>query len=243
MLLNYFNPLRVHCSWQNCLEQGLQLMDQDYLKNLHLTNNWIPGATNIFNAFSQPVSRVKYLLLGESPYPRLASANGYAFWDAAVTNLWSPTGMSTSVNRATSLRNFLKMLLLAAGLISSTTLTQEHISKINKNNLVQTSSELFNNLLNHNFLLLNASLVLSSAKVKQEVQIWQPFLQQVVLFLTKNNPKIKFILFGKLAQTTAQNFPTTKTPPLYSEHPYNYSFITNPEVLDFFRQFKLLETI
>ena len=45
-------------------------------------------------------------------------ANGYAFWDAAVNELWSDNGLSKAVNRATSLRNFIKMLLVTEGALS-----------------------------------------------------------------------------------------------------------------------------
>ncbi|HAT31470.1 MAG TPA: uracil-DNA glycosylase, partial [Janthinobacterium sp.] len=51
----------------------------------------------------------------EGPYPRAASATGVCFMDGAVGALWSEAGLSKPVNRATSLRNFMKMLLLADG--------------------------------------------------------------------------------------------------------------------------------
>ena len=57
--------------------------------------------------------QVNYVLFGES-LPRRASANGYAFWDAAVKIMVS-FGNSKTVNRATSLLNILKMLLIAEG--------------------------------------------------------------------------------------------------------------------------------
>src|SRR5690349_3968920 len=113
----HFSMASVHPSWQSCLHSALQSMDKAYLDALASTPDWLPGPDKIFNAFSLPVSKVNYLLFGESPYPRAASANGYAFWDAAVSDLWSPQGLSKKVNRATSLRNFLKMLLVAEGLL------------------------------------------------------------------------------------------------------------------------------
>src|SRR5687768_2561868 len=115
MTKHNFSFATVHPSWHDCLNTALQQMDLTYLEKLKLTENWLPGPEKIFAAFSLPVSKVNYLLFGESPYPRPTSANGYAFWDAAVTELWSPLGMSKKVNRATSLRNFMKMLLVAEG--------------------------------------------------------------------------------------------------------------------------------
>src|SRR5579872_5478996 len=98
----FFNLEAADISWHACIKQGLAEMDPLYLETLYTDNQWLPGSQNIFNAFSLPVAKVNFLLLGESPYPRAASANGYAFWDAAVKELWSETGLSKSVNRATS---------------------------------------------------------------------------------------------------------------------------------------------
>src|SRR3989344_708271 len=96
-------------SWHDCLSQALNKVDPDYLEKLYNNSQWLPGHAKIFNAFTLPVDQVNYILFGESPYPRAHSANGYAFWDAAVTDLWSPIGLSKAVNRATSLRNMIKM--------------------------------------------------------------------------------------------------------------------------------------
>src|SRR5690348_5345377 len=108
-----FNLQAADPSWQQCLAEALTKMDSAYLEELYANAHWLPGSKNIFNAFSLPVSKTNYVLFGESPYPRAVSANGYAFWDAAVNQLWSDTGLSKTVNRATSLRNIIKMLLIA----------------------------------------------------------------------------------------------------------------------------------
>ena len=103
----------------------------------------------IFNAFTQPLDNTRYILYGESPYPREASANGFAFWDAAVGEVWFAQGLSKSVNRATSLRNFFKMLLTAEPVPAP----QQRI---------QTLAQLFNNFHQQGFLLLNFNLSLSA---------------------------------------------------------------------------------
>ena len=202
---SYFNFDNVHSSWHSCLNQALQKMDRVYLEHLQ-QKSWLPGPDKIFNAFSLPVEHVHYILLGESPYPRQASANGYAFWDAAVSELWSSTGMNKKVNRATSLRNMIKMLLVAESLITPNTLTQEHIACIDKSTLVKTNAELFHQFLLHGFLLLNASLVLQSSSKQKEAQEWNPFLKHVLLFLIKKRPNVTFLLLGKIANTIQHHF-------------------------------------
>ena len=218
-------------------------MDPAYLEKLSSAHSWLPGPEKIFNAFSLPVERVKYILIGESPYPRASSANGYAFWDAAVTDLWSPQGMSKRVNRATSLRNFIKMLLVAENLLTPPHCAQPDILQIEKSPLTQTNDELFHRLQEEGFLLLNASLVLhphAKTEVRKDAKAWIPFLKEVITFLHEKRPQAEFLLFGKIANLI-EHLVTTPVNKLIAEHPYNHSFITNTQVLEFFRPLHLLK--
>lgn len=243
--MNYsdlFNMDSVDPSWQSCIVNALSHMDQKYLLQLSQNKQWLPGIDNIFNAFSLPIQKINYVLLGESPYPRAQSANGYAFWDAAVADLWSETGLSKSVNRATSLRNIIKMLLIAEGLLTENNTTQPAIAALAKKNLVKTNSDFFNHLLDQGFLLLNASLVLQNTKVKDDAKAWQPFIKNILDFLFEKRPNVYLILFGKIAYQIDALIDHKNIHRLYAEHPYNLSFIKNQKVLQFFRPLHLLFT-
>jgi len=216
-------------------------LDKNYLSQLSQDTNWLPGPEKIFQAFSLPLEKVNYVLFGESPYPRAISANGYAFWDAAVGSLWSPTGLSKQVNRATSLRNILKMLLVADDKLAARHTTQEAIAKLDKSSLIQTNDELFNNLLKHGFLLLNATPVLSKNAPQKDARAWLPFMQALLHCLLEQKPQVTFVLLGKIANVIDPLIPTHQQQNLYAEHPYNLSFISNKKVLDFFRPWRLLE--
>lgn len=245
VIRNEFNFKSVDPSWRPCLQEALTKMSPEYLETLYTSKNWLPGADNIFNAFSLPLTKTQYVLFGESPYPREQSANGYAFWDNAVRELWSETGLSKAVNRATSLRNMIKMLLIAEGFLSANTTTQTHIAKLDKSNLIQTNQELFSRLLERGFLLLNATLVLQpqNKQVKKDAKMWHPFVQHVLNYLFENQSLVKLILFGNIANSINQlNLPLS-VQKLYSEHPYNLSFIQNSEVIQFFRPLHLLRRI
>ncbi|CAN5368259.1 uracil-DNA glycosylase [soil metagenome] len=229
-------------SWQSLLKQAFATLQPDYINMLN-HSEWLPGPEKIFNAFSLPVDQVNYILFGESPYPRTESANGYAFWDNAVTNLWSETGLAKEVNRATSLRNIVKMLLLAAKKLTANDLSQQAIAKIDKTHLIQSIADLFGNMQKRGILLLNATLVLRKNLVPVDVKSWQPFMNAVLLLLQQQRPTVKLILLGKLAAQinalpAAKNFPE-----FVAEHPYNISFITNPKVLEFFGPLELLKGV
>src|SRR5579862_98715 len=175
-----FNFDLIDPSWHDLVLKGLAKMDVNYLLSISQSKNWLPGPEKIFSAFSLPLSQVNYVLFGESPYPRTESANGYAFWDAAVQELWSPTGLSRKVNRATSLRNIIKMLLIAEGYLKQNHTSQDDIAKINKQALVRTNEEFFNNFFKHGILLLNASLVLQTGSPLKDARAWYPFIRELL---------------------------------------------------------------
>lgn len=235
-----FNLDSVDPSWQLCLKNALTTMDPDYLEHLYHSSDWLPGHDKIFNAFSLPVDRVNYVLFGESPYPRKESANGYAFWDAAVNNLWSETGLSKSVNRATSLRNIIKMLLVAEGQLHANATGQEHIAELDKQGLVQTNQDLFTRLIDKGFLLLNATPVLQPDSVSKDAKAWHPFIKHIIEFLYEKNTGFSLILFGNIANIIDKLVEQHSIKKLYAEHPYNISFITNPKVLEFFKPLHIL---
>lgn len=242
-LCHSFKLDQVDPSWRDCLNQALAKMDPLYLNKLKNDSDWLPGHEKIMNAFSLPVNKINYILLGESPYPRAQSANGYAFWDAAVTDLWSDTGLSKSVNRATSLRNIIKMLLVANGLLQPNATSQMDITAINKQGLIKTNEELFNRFLSHGFLLLNTSLVLQKTPVRLDAKAWQPFIKYVLEYLYQNNPHVQLILLGNIANNIDKLIDHLPIKKWYSEHPYNISFILNPAVLEFFKPFNLLKSV
>lgn len=226
----------VHPSWHKLLHEAIALVADDYLEQCLTSTTFLPGPERMFRAFSRPQALARYVLLGESPYPRQASANGYAFWDAAVAGLWSPQGLSKSVNRATSLRNFLKMLLHAEGVLASPFQAQA-IASLEKSHYIQTLDQLFEELLHQGFLLLNASLVWSCDQpVSYHAKHWYAFNRYILDKLGQGSIQ-KFLLFGKIAQKF--NFlPPEKI--LCAEHPYVLSFIENQDVLTFFQPFHFL---
>jgi uracil-DNA glycosylase len=176
------------------------------------------------------------VLFGESPYPRKISANGYAFWDNAVDSLWSEQGLSKPVNRATSLRNFIKMLLIARGSLTTDT-SQSAIAQIDKGGLVLTAKQFFEGMMNKGVLLLNASLVYAEGEVPYHARHWKPFMQKVLEQLALIKPTVQLILLGKIAGILP---PNKLSVGLIAEHPYNISFVTNSNVIEFFKPLDLL---
>lgn len=225
-----------HPQWHDLLYDAACALHPDYIRYLLHDSNWLPGLPSLFAAFRQPLSATRFILLGESPYPRIASANGYAFWDASVQDLWSPTGLSKPVNRATSLRNMIKMLLYARGDLVDN-FSQQAIAQLDKAIYVQTADQLFTALIDQGFLLLNASLVYSPGQVAFHACQWRGFMSRLFQQLADKNQDVALLLFGKIAAKIPE---TIHFQSLIAEHPYNLSFITNPNVVAFFKKLDLL---
>ena len=226
--------------WLPFIHKAVETMDKGYIQTLSSTDNWLPGTAHLFSAFSLPLAKTQFILLGESPYPRKASANGYAFWDAAVKDIWSLTGLSKTVNRATSLRNFIKMLLLTHDYLEANTLSQAAIADISKTRLIKTAQDLFENMQKKGILLLNASLVLSEQPIKYDAQHWFSFLLSLIRQLDQAGHPVHFILLGKIAEKILPFIPAHWPQPFIAAHPYNLSFIHDVAVQDFFKPFNLI---
>lgn len=228
---------QVHPEWQEAIHAAYARLDPLYLETLDTQTHCLPRPHQLLAAFTQPLSSTRYILFGESPYPRAQSANGYAFWDAAVGSLWSDKGLSKEVNRATSFRNMIKMLLLARGSLTAD-LSQEAIARLDKSALIQTAPALFTQMMSRGFLLLNASLVYSEGQVNYHAKQWRPFIQCILEWLAQHQPRIELVLLGKIADNLPKN---TLSIALTAEHPYNLSFMTNPNVIEFFQPMDILK--
>ncbi len=242
-----------HASWHSILLDGLQAIaaaDPHYLPAL-AQDNYLPTEGRLFAAFQQPLDAVRYVLVGEGPYPRAASATGVCFMDGAVGSLWSDKGLSKQVNRATSLRNFMKMLLVADGQIAIDNTSGDALSGVAAKaqadvGTIQTLADLQDNLSARGFLLLNASLVFRAhvAPVK-DAKAWKPFFETVLKGLAHSRETAQqtlptLVLWGKIAEQLHGLPVVGRFPHAAAEHPYNLSFIAHSGMQKLFGDMQLL---
>lgn len=245
-LIELLDRSRVHDEWRDILQTALSHLQPDYVHSLLYDDRWLPGSDRLLAAFRRDCVNLRYLLIGESPYPRAESANGIAFYDAAVDALWSDTGLSKAVNRATSLRNIVKTALVAEGHLrrdADGKITQDAIARLDKRQLIQSLPELFANLERAGFLMLNATPVLHpERKPAVEARYWSDFLEQLLLLIALRCPqRITLLLWGKIAGLVEAIPASTGFDQIVCEHPYNISFIDNPEMLRLFAKLRVLQ--
>ena len=243
---------RAHPSWHSILRAGLAAVaqsDPTYLVDL-AQDAYLPTQGRVLAAFAQPLEAVRYVLVGEGPYPRQESATGVCFMDGAVGDLWSLQGLSKPVNRATSLRNFMKMLLVADGLLRPDATGAESVAQVaaqalsRNSTFIQTLPELQANLTSHGFLLLNAALVFRPhVPPSKEAQAWKPFFEVVLAALANRTGLAapSLVLWGKIAVWLNGLPAFAHFPRAVAEHPYNLSFIQNQLMQSLFGPMHLLK--
>ena len=227
--------------WDVLLNDAYASLDETYRTFLESNTEYFPSSENYLNAFKTlPRDRVKYILFGQDPYPRVESAGGYAFIDEKVQHLFSDSGLSKEVNRATSLRNFVKMALVARGDLCGDDTSQEAIASLDKSPFINSIEALRKNFEKNGVLLLNTALIFSDKKSStKHVKAWRPFIQTLLKGLEEDAPKL--ILFGTHAKALKKNLDLHKFETIEVEHPYNHTFIHNKEVLKLFSPMHLLE--
>ena len=234
-------------SWRPHLLRGLDAVaaaNPGYLPAL-AADDYLPTQGRLFAAFAQPLDRVRYVLVGEGPYPRADSATGVCFMDGAVGELWSEAGLSKPVNRATSLRNFMKMLLVADGQLQLEDTGGAAMAPValaaRANGSIQTLAQLQDNLTAQGFLLLNAALVFRKHVAPVvDARAWLPFLQTVLAVLAERAEPPTLVLWGKIAEQLRKLPETEKLPQVLAEHPYNLSFIGHQGMQRLFGPMQLL---
>ncbi len=228
-------------SWHDVLKSAFESFDGQYLNYLRKDCGYFPDKENFLNAFKTlPLHKTKYILFGQDPYPRKESAIGYAFIDGKVGSIFCERGLTIEVNRATSLRNFIKMLLLCEGELKDD-FSKEALSKVDTSNFIRSIQELRENFEKNGVLLLNMALVFSSKQdSKKHIKAWRGFVSELLSKIDKSD--IELILFGKIAEDIkklkeGENFKKHILP-----HPYNISFITDENVHRLFKPMNLLNS-
>lgn len=221
-------------NWQEILLKAFGELDSEYVKKTQKTLYFPKNFLAPFNTLDK--NSTKYILFGQDPYPREESATGYSFIDGGVKSLWSEKGLSKEVNRATSLRNFMKMLLYA----ENHPIEKEKIAEINRSEFIDSITDLRDNFEKNGVMLLNIVPIFTTKEdTKRHLKEWIKFTKKFLLELElDNNNNIELILFGELAKTIKKFNLSFKTHSF--EHPYNISFIKNPEVIKLFKQMRLL---
>lgn len=182
--------------WQDILSKDFDVNSflADLEDRVDRAAHVIPDQQAIFKLFYliEP-HKVKCVLYGEDPYPRLSSANGIAFWDQEVSR-W------TDKTKGNSLKHIMKALLIYKRLARYDTSIEECRKIVVKDPLFPSPDELFVSWLNQGVLLLNRSLVYTTKAEKNgHIKYWEDFQHSLMSFFKAQ--KVPIVLWGKKAQS------------------------------------------
>ena len=228
-------------SWKEKVQVALDSLDEQYINFLKEDKSYFPDRNNFLNAFKTlPFEKTKYILFGQDPYPRKTSAGGYAFIDMKVKTLFDHDGgFSKEVNKATSLRNMMKMFLLCDGKLKDD-FTKEAVKKADTSEYINDIKELKKNFEKNGVLLLNTALVFTSKEdTKYHAKMWKPFIQTLLKQISHHD--IKLILFGNISKEIAKFESAQTFSKILLPHPYNISFITDENAKKLFCPMNLLK--
>jgi len=230
----------VDADWEPILLPALETLEEEYRGWLMQGRGYHPEREKMLAAFStlRP-SEVRYILFGQDPYPRVESATGYAFIDGRVKEIFSSSGLSKEVNRAVSLRNFIKMALVADGLLDPSDTSQAAIASLEKTEMISTMRELRSNFEKAGVLLLNTALVFSSKEEsKRHIKSWRAFVRSFLGEMGSRSPRL--ILFGAHAGEIRKIPGVAEMDAVEFEHPFNHSFVFNSRAHAFFGPMRLM---
>jgi uracil-DNA glycosylase len=227
-------------SWEPILLPALEMLEDSYRGWMMEGMGYIPPRDRLLAAFStlRP-DEVRYILFGQDPYPRPESAIGYAFIDGRVGEIFSPLGLSREVNRATSLRNFIKMALVARGMLDPRETSQEAIAALDKTSLISEMRELRENFERSGVLLLNMALLFTTkGESRRHIRAWRGFVGKLLEGFAAQGPTL--ILFGAHAREVQGLRGAGELPQVSLEHPYNHTFVGNEKAWELFGPMDLL---
>jgi len=228
-------------AWKPLLLPALEVLEKPYREWLMSGEGYIPVRERLLAAFTtMEPHEVRYILFGQDPYPRAESAVGYAFIDGRVKEIFAPGGLSREVNRATSLRNFIKTALVADGKLQMGETSQAAIASLDKSGMIATMEELRMNFENAGVLLLNTALVFSAKEEsKLHIRAWRGFISRLLEGMRSYGPSL--ILFGGHAGKLEKVPEVSSMDIIALEHPYNQSFVLNGKAHGLFGPMKLMK--
>ena len=130
-----------------------------------------PTLREVFRVFQMPVSEVRIVIVGQDCYHQKGQANGLCF------------AVNEDVKIPPSLKNIFKELK----------------SEFPDREYSFTHGDLTKWFVEEKMFLMNAALTVCDSRAGSFMKDWEPFTNQVIQFLQKENPTCIFLLLGNFA--------------------------------------------
>lgn len=187
-------PRRQHPSWDAFLTEDVSKL----LSSIEtaIGEDYSPIQNNVLRFLETDFSNIKIVILGQDPYPEKGRATGRAF-EVGDLNTWDQPF------RQVSLKNIVRLIYKTINKIEQ----YEHIPKFSEivNEIKSgefpfaTPSQLFKSLEEQGVLFLNTSFTVYPGKPLSHFEIWQPFTNRLISWISNEEPNLSWFLWGKNA--------------------------------------------
>lgn len=161
--------------WIKVLDRKETMKIMGWLRSIN-SDMLCPSLRDVFRAFELcSYNNCKAIFLGQDPYPQKGVATGILFGNKKTTpnNRLSPS-LEVIKNSVINLE------------------VPEYC--INFDPTLESWAK-------QGILMLNSALTCEVNKIGSHVMIWRPFISKFIVEMSKNNPGLIYVLFGKQAQT------------------------------------------
>lgn len=164
--------------------------------------DYFPNPDNVLRFMKLDIKKIKYVIVGMEPYPSSFEKDGNIYPEATGRSfeVASLQGKSWCDKfKQSSLRNIIKTIYYNE--------TKEKVDLETLRNKIQLGefiisnpSTWFDKTEEQGVLWLNATLTVQSYKVDTHKKYWAKFMEEIILYMKKENPNLKWVLWGQPAK-------------------------------------------
>lgn len=192
------NNFKFNSSWNKFIKENNNLI-LDKLDFINKTKNLCPKKENVFRFFMCDLNKTKCIILGMDPYPSTYLNNGY--------NMPVATGRAFEVEnvkywidkyKQSSLSKIFKALwYYKYNQILSIDAIRKNVNSKNIDNF--NVKKWFDDMESKGVIFLNATLTTVEGKSGAHSDIWDDFMDKLMVYINNKNNKIKWLIWGNHA--------------------------------------------
>lgn len=234
---------KVHPSWQPFLSDEIRSL---LVKIAGIVGTcFLPDTENVLRFLQTDLKRLKVVILGQDPYPSTGAATGRAFEVGGLVS-WQDAFRQVSLknivralwlqNEAANHRNCLSMSSSDPTMAPKSTypppFSQVLKDITNGRFAIAKPNTLFQNWEEQGVLLLNTSFTVQAGNPGVHKEIWIPFTERLLAFLSQYSPNLHWFLWGTHAASWTHVIRTgtsyiSRHPMMCSEK-YSDDFLKSP---------------
>ena len=183
-----------HSSWNTFFSENTKKLEEIYQKIS--CEDYTPSEENVLKFSRMPLESIKYVILGQDPYPAKNAATGLAFEVFGLRDWCEPFAQ-------VSLKNILRLIYLSY--------FEELVSWKDLKELIKSGrfpvlppDKLFKSWNRQGVLLLNTSLTCKIGESDSHKKLWAGFTQSLISYISRNVPDAVWFLWGNNAKQYAE---------------------------------------